>query len=201
MANDISNAGCLLPTCWTWGNKRSNSSILLWTCLVTKSIGSRHWSNIRANTMRTSNPGNSTSRRRRYQRSSIPRPCQRSSRRLGRAMRWRRVRYRRSFHCLLRTAGLLFSPLRNCSYPCESDPPIELNNRASFIDFCQGLLNLNPIERWSPQQARMHPFITGEKFTKPFQVSHVPRAVVQNRVPPYRFSLAFLRRHLMPLDD
>ncbi|KAI0000518.1 kinase-like domain-containing protein [Russula vinacea] len=44
----------------------------------------------------------------------------------------------------------------------------ELNNRASFIDFCQGLLNLNPIERWSPQQARLHPFITGEKFTKPF---------------------------------
>ncbi|KAI0312747.1 kinase-like domain-containing protein [Amylostereum chailletii] len=43
----------------------------------------------------------------------------------------------------------------------------ELNNRASFIDFCQGLLNMNPIERWSPQQARMHPFITGEKFTKP----------------------------------
>ena len=51
--------------------------------------------------------------------------------------------------------------------------PIELNNRASFIDFCQGLLNLNPIERWSPQQARMHPFITGEKFSKPFQVSLV----------------------------
>jgi dual specificity protein kinase YAK1 len=46
----------------------------------------------------------------------------------------------------------------------------ELNNRASFIDFCQGLLNLNPIERWSPQQARQHPFITGEKFTRPFTV-------------------------------
>ncbi|TFY75898.1 hypothetical protein EWM64_g8114 [Hericium alpestre] len=46
----------------------------------------------------------------------------------------------------------------------------ELNNRASFIDFCQGLLNMNPIERWSPQQARLHPFITGEKFTKPFVV-------------------------------
>ncbi|KAL6300442.1 kinase-like domain-containing protein [Sparassis latifolia] len=44
----------------------------------------------------------------------------------------------------------------------------ELNNRASFIDFCQGLLNMNPIERWSPQQARMHPFITGEKWTKPW---------------------------------
>ncbi|CCM01143.1 uncharacterized protein FIBRA_03191 [Fibroporia radiculosa] len=44
----------------------------------------------------------------------------------------------------------------------------EMNNRASFIDFCQGLLNMNPIERWSPQQARMHPFITGEKWTKPW---------------------------------
>ncbi|KAK2464234.1 hypothetical protein APHAL10511_003691 [Amanita phalloides] len=44
----------------------------------------------------------------------------------------------------------------------------EMNNRAAFIDFCQGLLNLNPVTRWTPQQARMHPFITGEKFTKPF---------------------------------
>ncbi|KAJ3514119.1 hypothetical protein NLJ89_g2567 [Agrocybe chaxingu] len=44
----------------------------------------------------------------------------------------------------------------------------ELNNRAAFIDFCQGLLNLNPVTRWTPQQARLHPFITGEKFTKPF---------------------------------
>ncbi|KAF8482645.1 kinase-like domain-containing protein [Russula ochroleuca] len=55
----------------------------------------------------------------------------------------------------------------------------ELNNRASFIDFCQGLLNLNPIERWSPQQARLHPFITGEKFTKPFVPSgHVSQQQV-----------------------
>ncbi|TFK44375.1 kinase-like domain-containing protein [Crucibulum laeve] len=44
----------------------------------------------------------------------------------------------------------------------------EVNNRAAFIDFCQGLLNLNPVTRWTPQQARLHPFITGEKFTKPF---------------------------------
>ncbi|KAF5380347.1 hypothetical protein D9615_004562 [Tricholomella constricta] len=44
----------------------------------------------------------------------------------------------------------------------------ELNNRASFIDFCQGLLNMNPVTRWTPQQARLHPFITGEKFIKPF---------------------------------
>ncbi|KIJ68002.1 hypothetical protein HYDPIDRAFT_83234 [Hydnomerulius pinastri MD-312] len=57
----------------------------------------------------------------------------------------------------------------------------ELNNRTSFIDFCQGLLNLNPIERWSPQQARMHPFITGEKFTKPFSPSgHSPAQITSS---------------------
>ncbi|CAK5281785.1 unnamed protein product [Mycena citricolor] len=44
----------------------------------------------------------------------------------------------------------------------------ELNNRAAFVDFCQGLLDLNPVTRWTPQQARLHPFITGEKFVKPF---------------------------------
>ncbi len=30
----------------------------------------------------------------------------------------------------------------------------EMNNRAAFIDFCQGLLNLDPMARWSPQRAR-----------------------------------------------
>ena len=48
---------------------------------------------------------------------------------------------------------------------------VEMNNRAAFIDFCQGLLNMNPRERWTPQQARQHPFITGEKWTKPWTVS------------------------------
>ncbi|KAF8973102.1 kinase-like domain-containing protein [Flammula alnicola] len=52
----------------------------------------------------------------------------------------------------------------------------ELNNRAAFIDFCQGLLNLNPVTRWTPQQARLHPFITGEKYTKPFVPDGLPVA-------------------------
>lgn len=43
-------------------------------------------------------------------------------------------------------------------------------NRRAFVDFVQGLLNLDPIQRWSPQQAAKHPFITGEKFTGPYQV-------------------------------
>ncbi|KAG8890425.1 dual specificity protein kinase yak1 [Tulasnella sp. 332] len=54
---------------------------------------------------------------------------------------------------------------------CSADqayPPAEMQHRAAFIDFVSGLLNLNPEERWTPQQARLHPFITGEKFVKPF---------------------------------
>jgi dual specificity protein kinase YAK1 len=41
-------------------------------------------------------------------------------------------------------------------------------NRSAFIDFAQGLLNLNPLERWTPNQAKLHPFITQQKYTGPF---------------------------------
>src|ERR1700761_5647244 len=41
-------------------------------------------------------------------------------------------------------------------------------NRTAFIDFAQGLLNLNPLERWTPNQAKLHPFITQQKYTGPF---------------------------------
>ena len=54
---------------------------------------------------------------------------------------------------------------------CTSDKylqKLELNNRVAFIDFVRGLLNINPLERWSPQQAKLHPFITQQKFTQPF---------------------------------
>ncbi|KAJ3567577.1 hypothetical protein NP233_g6268 [Leucocoprinus birnbaumii] len=61
-------------------------------------------------------------------------------------------------------AGEAVKPSRNSGNEVEK----EMANRAAFIDFCQGLLTLNPVTRWTPQQARMHPFITGEKFTKPF---------------------------------
>jgi len=43
-----------------------------------------------------------------------------------------------------------------------------MTNRHAFIDFVRGLLNINPLERWSPQQAKLHPFITQAKFTQPF---------------------------------
>ncbi|KAF9971404.1 dual specificity protein kinase yak1 [Actinomortierella ambigua] len=54
----------------------------------------------------------------------------------------------------------------------------EMATRQSFINFLQGLLNLNPIERWSPHQAKMHPFITGEVFTGRFVPPSIPRKVI-----------------------
>ncbi|KAG9063283.1 dual specificity protein kinase yak1 [Linnemannia hyalina] len=51
----------------------------------------------------------------------------------------------------------------------------EMMNRQSFINFLQGLLNLNPIERWSPHQAKLHPFITGEPFTGNFIPPTIPK--------------------------
>ena len=46
-----------------------------------------------------------------------------------------------------------------------------MNQRTAFVDFVKGLINLDPIKRWSPQQAAKHPFLTGDKFTGPYQVS------------------------------
>ncbi|KAG8906714.1 dual specificity protein kinase yak1 [Tulasnella sp. 403] len=68
------------------------------------------------------------------------------------------------------------APIQKSSSKTHADIEKEMQHRASFIDFVSGLLNLNPFERWLPQQARLHPFITGEKFTKPF----VPSVVTVN---------------------
>ncbi|KAF4123256.1 hypothetical protein GMORB2_6806 [Geosmithia morbida] len=50
----------------------------------------------------------------------------------------------------------------------QSEIDREMNNRVAFIDFVRGLLTINPLERWSPQQAKMHPFITQQKFQGAF---------------------------------
>ncbi|PKI83452.1 dual-specificity kinase [Malassezia vespertilionis] len=54
-----------------------------------------------------------------------------------------------------------------------ADTDKEMANRAALTDFVAGLLNLDPIQRWTPQQARLHPFITGETFTGPFRPPHM----------------------------
>src|SRR6195952_2842865 len=58
-----------------------------------------------------------------------------------------------------------------------------MNNRIAFIDFVRGLLNINPLERWSPQQAKLHPFITQQKFQGPFVPPMNLRSSSINRSP------------------
>lgn len=58
-----------------------------------------------------------------------------------------------------------------------------MNNRIAFIDFVRGLLNINPLERWSPQQAKLHPFITQQKYTGPFVPPMNLKASSLNRSP------------------
>lgn len=41
----------------------------------------------------------------------------------------------------------------------------ENNDRQALVHLLRGLLNWSPIQRWTPQQAVLHPFITGERFT------------------------------------
>ncbi|WFD32148.1 dual-specificity kinase [Malassezia sp. CBS 17886] len=49
-----------------------------------------------------------------------------------------------------------------------ADTEKEMANRAAFTDFVAGLLNQDPLARWTPQQAKRHPFITGEPFLGPW---------------------------------
>lgn len=73
----------------------------------------------------------------------------------------------------------------------ELIPRTEMALRASFIDFVTGLLNMDPIKRWSPQQAKMHPFITGEKFAGHWEVRN-PQVLYDKPLTP--IFLAFHRR-------
>jgi dual specificity protein kinase YAK1 len=58
-----------------------------------------------------------------------------------------------------------------------------MNNRIAFIDFVRGLLTINPLERWSPHQAKLHPFITQQKFTGPFVPPMNLKSTALNRSP------------------
>lgn len=65
----------------------------------------------------------------------------------------------------------------------QSEIDREMNNRVAFIDFVRGLLNINPLERWTPQQAKLHPFITQQKYTGPFVPPQNLKSSSINRTP------------------
>ncbi|KAL2260745.1 hypothetical protein VTK26DRAFT_5164 [Humicola hyalothermophila] len=65
----------------------------------------------------------------------------------------------------------------------QSEIDREMNNRIAFIDFVRGLLTINPLERWSPQQAKLHPFITQQKYTGQFVPPMNLKSSALNRSP------------------
>lgn len=42
---------------------------------------------------------------------------------------------------------------------------LELEKRECLVHFLNGILDLNPMTRWTPEQALLHPFITDQPFT------------------------------------
>ena len=57
-------------------------------------------------------------------------------------------------------------PMSKKKTACEQEREKQL--RAALCDLVKGALNLNPLERWTPQQAKKHPYLTGEPFLQPF---------------------------------
>lgn len=54
-------------------------------------------------------------------------------------------------------------------YPFKGpDKEMEIERRKCFVNFLYGLLTMDPRKRWTPEQAKEHPFITGNEFTGTF---------------------------------
>ncbi|KAJ6799573.1 dual specificity protein kinase YAK1 [Iris pallida] len=65
----------------------------------------------------------------------------------------------------------------------EEEISREKSDRLALVDFLRGLLEFDPVKRWSPMQASRHPFVTGEAFTCPFKPPpETPRIPVMHSV-------------------
>lgn len=75
------------------------------------------------------------------------------------------------------------------SYPIskklsQKEVDLEMHHRRSLIDFLGGALDMNPLTRWSPEQARKHPFITNEPFKSPYTPNNLKEPTSpKNRYP------------------
>ncbi|KAI9482659.1 MAG: kinase-like domain-containing protein [Benjaminiella poitrasii] len=63
--------------------------------------------------------------------------------------------------------------------------PIQLSGeehqaRLCLLDFLNGVLELNPLKRWTPQQAMQHPFISQKTYTGPYKPDAV--AIIDSNV-------------------
>ena len=49
-------------------------------------------------------------------------------------------------------------------FESEAEKAVDRERRCSMLDCLQGLLRIDPSQRWTPRQALRHPFVTGEPF-------------------------------------
>ncbi|KAI5061496.1 hypothetical protein GOP47_0024001 [Adiantum capillus-veneris] len=62
----------------------------------------------------------------------------------------------------------------------EEEIKRESSRRLVFVDFLKGLVDMDPLKRWTPNQAEQHPFLTEAPFTGPFQPPQdVPRLPIR----------------------
>ncbi|RHY12533.1 hypothetical protein DYB25_002249, partial [Aphanomyces astaci] len=59
----------------------------------------------------------------------------------------------------------------------------ERHSRAAFCDFLCGLLQLDPQNRWTPQQALDHPFLSGRPYIQPYEPATHRRRNIRFRSP------------------
>ncbi|ETV81606.1 CMGC/DYRK/YAK protein kinase, variant [Aphanomyces astaci] len=59
----------------------------------------------------------------------------------------------------------------------------ERHSRAAFCDFLRGLLQLDPQNRWTPQQALDHPFLSGRPYIQPYEPATHRRRNIRFRSP------------------
>uniref|UniRef100_A0A0D6R4L1 Protein kinase domain-containing protein n=1 Tax=Araucaria cunninghamii TaxID=56994 RepID=A0A0D6R4L1_ARACU len=61
----------------------------------------------------------------------------------------------------------------------EEEISRETHARWAFIDFLRGLVEFDPVKRWTPRQAAQHPFVTEEAFMCPYKPApETPRTPV-----------------------
>lgn len=60
-----------------------------------------------------------------------------------------------------------FRITRNGYADCHLD--LDIQTRHALVNFLEGVLQLDPLTRWTPRQARYHPFITGEPYVEPYK--------------------------------
>jgi dual specificity protein kinase YAK1 len=80
-------------------------------------------------------------------------------------------------------APFAISQASRCPHYADHRLTTEKRARLAFVDFIEGLLKIDPTERWTADQASQHPFVTGQPYTGPW-TPPPPKQVTPLILPP-----------------